>query len=168
MKKTNTRQLTSLGLLTAVEVVLSRFLSIAAWNVKIGFSFVPIALAAILYGPMAGGIVAALGDLIGAVLFPIGAYFPGFTLTAFCTGCVLGLFLHKKQTLPRIIAAVAINQLVFSLLVNSLWISLLYSSPYLPLLATRIIQCGVLGPVQILVIWLLTKVQSRLGKGMGA
>ena len=37
-----------------MEIVLSRFLSLSAWNVKIGFSFVPIALAAILYGPMAG------------------------------------------------------------------------------------------------------------------
>lgn len=168
MKYTNTQRLTTLGLLIAMEIVLSRFLSLSAWNVKIGFSFVPIALAAILYGPMAGAVVAALGDLIGAILFPIGAYFPGFTFTALCTGAVLGLLLHKKQSLARVIAAVAVNQLVFSLLVNSLWISLLYTSPYLPLLATRIFQCVVLGPVQVVGIFLLVKVRGRFGKEISA
>ena len=102
----STRMLTTLALLTAIEIVLSRFLSVNAWNIKIGFSFVPVVVAAILYGPIAAGIVAALGDFVGAILFPIGTYFPGFTLTAFLTGCVFGLFLHKKQSWPRIIAAV--------------------------------------------------------------
>ena len=96
----STRVLTTLALLTALEIVLSRFLSINAWNTKIGFSFVPIVAAAILYGPAAAGIVGALGDFIGAILFPIGAYFPGFTLTAFLTGCVFGLFLHRKEAIP--------------------------------------------------------------------
>ena len=58
--KFNTRTLTSLALLTALEIVLSRFLSINAWNIKIGFSFVPIVVAALLFGPLEAGIVAAL------------------------------------------------------------------------------------------------------------
>ena len=85
MRTIRTKELITLGLLTAVEVVLSRFCSISAWNIKIGFSFVPIAIGGILFGPLGGGLVGALGDFIGAVLFPIGPYFPGFTLTAFLT-----------------------------------------------------------------------------------
>ncbi len=141
-----------LGLLVALEIILSRFLSFNAWNVKIGFNFVPIVVAAMLFGPVSAGIVAALGDFLGAILFPIGAYFPGFTATAFMTGVVFGLFLYKKQTAARTLGSVLINQLVLSLLLNSLWISILYGSPYLPLLATRIIQCAVLGPVQFITI----------------
>ena len=67
----STRMLTTLALLTAIEIVLSRFLSVNAWNIKIGFSFVPVVVAAILYGPIAAGIVAALGDFVGAILFPM-------------------------------------------------------------------------------------------------
>ena len=148
--KFNTRTLTSLALLTALEIVLSRFLSINAWNIKIGFSFVPIVVAALLFGPLEAGIVAALGDFLGAILFPIGAYFPGFTLTAFLTGCVFGFFLHKKQDWPQILVAVGINQFVLSLFLNTLWISILYGSPYGPLLATRIVQCLILTAVQVL------------------
>ena len=150
MSKFNTRTLTTLALLTTMEIVLSRFLSISAWNMKIGLSFVPIVAAAILCGPLAAGVVAALGDFIGAILFPIGAYFPGFTLTAFLTGVVFGLFLHEKQGWPQCIAAVGINQFVLSLFLNTLWISILYGSPYGPLLAARVVQCVILTAVQLI------------------
>lgn len=157
MKKENIQKLTRLALLIAIEIVLSRFCSINAWNIKIGFSFLPVAVAAVLYGPLAAGAVAALGDFIGAILFPIGAYFPGFTLTAFLTGIVLGLFLHRKQSVLRILGAVAVNQLILSLLVNTLWISILYTSPYLALMTSRLLQCAVLGPVQFLTIGVMTR-----------
>ena len=162
--KFTTRMLTTLALLTAVEIILSRFLSISAWNIKIGFSFVPIVVAAILFGPLEAGIVAALGDFIGALLFPIGAYFPGFTLTAFLTGCVFGLFLHWKQGWLQSIAAVGINQFILSLFLNTLWISILYGSPYGPLLATRVIQSILLTAVQLVCIQAITKVLARYGK----
>lgn len=161
MKKLSARLIAYLGLLVAAEIVLSRFLSINAWNIKIGFNFVPIVIAAVLFGPVAAGITGALGDFLGAILFPIGPYFPGFTLTSFLTGLVFGFFLYEKRTPLRILAAVAIVQLVLGLLVNSFWISVLYGSPYLPLLATRIVQCAVLGPVQFLVTMAVTRVLTQ-------
>ena len=157
----NARTLTTLAMLTALEIVLSRFLSVNAWNIKIGFNFVPIVVAAILFGPIEAGIVAALGDFLGAILFPIGTYFPGFTLTAFLTGCVFGLFLHRKQDWPQILAAVGINQFILSLFLNTLWISILYGSPYGPLLATRVVQCLILAPVQVIVIRIIRDVLIR-------
>lgn len=165
IKKTfDIRELAVLGVLTALEIVLSRFCSISAWNLKIGFSFVPVALAAMLYGPLESGIVGALGDFIGAILFPIGAYFPGFTLTAFLTGVVFGLFLRKKQSALRILEAVAVNQLALSLLLNTLWISILYSSPFRVLLMTRAVQCTVLGPIQFAVLGVMARVLSRYAR----
>lgn len=160
----STRLLTALAVLTAVEIVLSRFLSINAWNIKIGFSFVPIVVAAILYGPIEAGVVAALGDFVGAILFPIGAYFPGFTLTAFLTGCIFGLLLHRKQGWPQVTASVGINQFILSLFLNSLWISILYGSPYVPLLATRIVQCLIMAVIQLVCIQAIVKVLVRYGK----
>lgn len=152
MIKTDTKTLTTLGVLLAMEIVLARFLSISAWNIRVGFSFVPVAIAAIVYGPVAGAVVAGLGDFLGAILFPMGPYFPGFTVTAVLTGAVYGLFLHKKISISGIVGAVGINQLILSLFLNSLWISILYGSPYVPLLGTRIIQCAILVPVQFIVI----------------
>ena len=107
-------------------------------------------------------------DFIGAVLFPIGPYFPGFTLTAFLTGTVFGVFLHKRQTIPRIVGAVAVNQLVLSLLLQTAWISLLYGSPYEPLLLTRVGQCAILAPLQFVTIGTMTKAMGRYWKRAAA
>jgi ECF transporter S component (folate family) len=164
MKKFNTKTLTALSLLTAMEIILSRFCSVSAWNIKLSFGFLPVVISAVLFGPLPAAVVGALGDFIGALLFPIGPYFPGFTLTAFLTGLVFGLLLHRRRSAGRILAAVAVSQLALSLLLNSAWISLLYASPYLPLLSVRLVQCAVLAPVQFLTIAALTRVLGRLGK----
>lgn len=162
MQKFNTRTLTITALLVALEIVLSRFLSISAWNTKIGFAFVPVVIAAILFGPLNAGIVAALADFLGALLFPVGPYFPGFTLTAFLMGLVYGLFLHREQSLLRILLAVAVHQFILSLLLNTLWISVLYGSPFGPLLVSRLPQCALLTAVQLVVIQAIVKLLPRL------
>ena len=150
-----TKQMVMLALFVPLYVVLERFLSFNAWNMRIGFAFTALVISAVLYGPVAGGAVGAIGDILGMLIFPTGPYFPGFTLNAFLTGAVFGIFLHKKQTLPRILCAVGINQLVLSLFVQTLWISITYGSPYRPLLAVRIVQCLVMIPVQLVVTGLL-------------
>ena len=166
MKKLKPRTLAQFAILTALEIVLSRFLSISAWSHKIGFSFVPVALAAMLYGPLPAGVIAALADFIGAILFPSGPFFPGFTLTAFLGGVTYGLAFGKKQTAIRILAAVLVREFALSLVLNSLWISILYSSPFWPLLVSRFIQCAVMTPVQFVVILLVAKtLPHRLLRG---
>ena len=167
MTRFSLRTIVTLSLLTALEIVLNRFLSINAWNIKIGFSFVPVVIGAMLYGPLGGAVVGALGDFIGALLFPIGPYFPGFTLTAFLMGAVFGLLLKKVRTVSRVLAAVGINQFILSLFLNTLWISLLYGSPYVPLLATRLVQAVVLTVAQIVVILALVHVMPQLEKAAG-
>ena len=166
MPKFSTKALTSMALLIALEIVLSRFLSFSAWNTKIGLAFVPVVIAAILLGPLSAGIVGAVSDFLGAVLFPIGTYFPGFTLTAFLMGLCYGLFLHRSQSFPRILGAVAVHQLILSLLLNTLWISLLYGSPYEPLLVTRLPQCAILAAVQLAVIPLIARLLPKLKGGV--
>ena len=84
----NLKTLVNLALLTALYVVLERFLSINMWNMRIGFAFIALALSGMLYGPVAAGLVGAAGDILGMLLFPTGPYFPGFTLNAFLTGAV--------------------------------------------------------------------------------
>lgn len=154
MKKIiNVKRLAQIAVLIAVEIILSRFCSISTPIAKIGFAFLPISLVAILYGPLWAGAAGAIADLIGAVLFPIAAYFPGFTLTAFLTGFVFGLFLHNRERdLRRICAAVAVNQLILSLGLNTVWLWMIMGNGYLAILPTRIAQCALMIPIQIFTI----------------
>ena len=75
---------------------------------------------------------------------------------------MFGLFLKKEQTVVRAVCAVGINQLILSLLLNTLWISILYHNPYWPTLISRIPQCAILIPVQIIVILVLAPAMHRL------
>ena len=162
MKKLNTRMITVIGLLVAIEVVLSRFLSINAPSVKIGFAFVPCALCAMLFGLGPTVILEVLADLLGATLFPSGSFFPGFTLTALLRGLSYGLLLGKKQTPARILLCVLFNQLVLGLCLNTLWISILYGTPFIPTMIPRLGQAVGMGIVEILVIRLLANYAPQL------
>jgi len=164
MPKIKTRDLTLIALLAAIEIVLSRFLSIQAWNTKIGFSFVPIVVAAILLGPIPAAVVATIADIVGALLFPSGAFFPGFTLTACLSGLNYGLFLHKKQDMLHVLGAVSVHQLLLSLLLNTLWISILYGSPYKALLVTRSVQTVIIFAVQMVCIPLIAHACKQIEK----
>ena len=161
-----THKLVLMAMLAAIQIVLSRFLSINLWNLKIGFSFVPIAVAGMLLGPISAGLTGAVADLVGATLFPSGAFFPGFTLTAFLTAFGYGFFLQKKQDLPNILAAVLFSEIIGSILLNTLWISILYGTPFIALLPARITQAVGMGIVEVIVIRLLANELPQLKKAV--
>ena len=161
-KLSPTHRLVLMAMLAAVQIVLSRFLSINLWNLKIGFSFVPIALAGMLLGPFGAGLTGAVADIIGATLFPSGAFFPGFTLTAFLTAFGYGCFLYKKQNMSRILGAVLFSEIIGTLLLNTLWLSMLYGTPFIPILLPRLGQAIGMGIVEVAVIRLLAKYIPQL------
>lgn len=153
----STHRLAVLAMMVAANVILSRFLSISLWNLKIGFAFIPVVIAAVLFGPVAGGVVGALGDYIGATLFPIAQYFPGFTVTAFFVGAVYGIFLHKKQDMKRILLAILVTECIGSLLLNTFWISMLFGAPFLSLLPPRAVQSIGMGVMEIVIIRVMVR-----------
>ena len=155
-KKFDLKIVAVLGLMIALEIVLSRF-QIHTSDLKIGFGFVPIVVAAVLYGPIAGGTVGAIGDVVSAILFPVGRYFPGFTVTAFLTGVIFGLFLYKKESILNVVLSVLLTQAVISQFVNTYFISILYGNPYWPLFVMRLAQTASMSVVQIALIILFNK-----------
>jgi len=157
MKNITVKEMAVTAVLIAAEVVLTRFLSIQTPVVRIGFGFLPIVIIATLYGPVYAGIAGAMADFLGAILFPIGAYFPGFTLTAFLTGVVYGLFLYKrkpglKQSFLRVGTAALIVTVVLQLGLDTLWVSIITGSEYTAWLAVRAIRTAFMLPIQIILI----------------
>ena len=165
-KMSRTHQLVVMAMLVAIQVILSRVLSINLWNLKIGFAFVPIAIAGILLGPVGAGLTGTVADLIGATLLPSGTFFPGFTLTAFITAFGYGFFLHKKQGMTNILGAVLFSEIIGTLLLNTKWLSILYGTPFMPIFITRVGQAVGLGIVEVIVIKLLAKYIPHLKKAI--
>lgn len=168
IKKEKIYMLVTTAFLIALKIVLERFLSYSVWNLRIGFSFIAVAFAAAFYGPVSAMIVAGLGDFLGAILFPSGQYFPGFTLTAVLTALCTALFIHKNVNFAKITASVLINQIFGSVLLNSLWISILYSNNYAATLVARLYQAAFMAVVQTAATQLLfgknSKVRSVISK----
>ena len=151
------------GMLIALDVVLTRFASVNLWDRRIGFSFVAVAVAAYLYGPLAAALAHGISDALGAILFPTGAYFPGFTLTAALIGLLYGLCFYRSNNVWRTSAGVIASQVVCSVGLNTLWISITNHTPYLAVLPGRLIQAGFMTPVQLVVIPLVLVALDRSG-----
>ncbi len=150
-----TKKLALSALLITADVILTRLLAINTNVMKIGLGFAAVALCAMLYGPWWAALTAALGDLLGSLLFPTGAYFPGFTLTAACTGLIFGLLLKRGERSLRPVLAAALNTLLVSYLANTWMICLITGNPMKVMLAARAVQLAVMLPLQSLVLlWL--------------
>ena len=166
MEKGKVHILVRLAVLVALEVVLSRFLSITTPYNKIGFAFVPLALAGALYGPWAGLAVGTVADLLGATLFPVAPFFPGFTLTAALKGLVFGLCLQKGRSgsWKAVSGAVCFNAVVLSLGLNTLWLYIMFRGDFGMLLLGRVVQETLVIPLQIVTLRLvgISRIQKSL------
>lgn len=165
-KKLNLQEIAVIAMLTALYVVLNRFASVSAWNINIGFSFVATVMGACMYGITGGILVGGLGDFIGAILYPKGTYFPGFTLCAVLVGLIYALFLRKSKSFISIALAAVTSQTISSLLLNSLWISILYGAEYKATLLSRLPQFFLMIAVQMVVSPLILKASGRIKKGL--
>ncbi len=167
-KRISVRTITYLALLVALEVVLNRFCSINTMGLKIGFSFVPIVVAANLFGPIPAAIVYALADFLGAILFPIGPYHVGFTACAALMGLIWGVFLHTKEghvDFLNILAPAMINNLVIGLLINTIWVAMLYGSKtYVGWFLYRLSEYAVLVPLNLVLVPILLRLCRELKK----
>lgn len=173
--------------LVALEIVLNRFCSFNTLGHKIGVSFIPCVIAAILYGPWVSAAVNACGDFLGAILFPIGPYHPGFTICAALMGIMYGFFLHtdpinkevngrslhftmalhweKVRFFPNIVIPVVINCLIFGLVVNTVWVSMLYGSKtYWGWFLYRLAEYIIMIPVKLVIIPILLQLAKQLRK----
>ena len=158
------------GLLLATTIVLSRFLSIKTPIVVISFSFIPLMLSGILLGPWWTMMIAGLADLIGALLFPFGAYFVGYTITSLITGFVYGLFLHRKDEklnnkkfVLKLIISCFIVLIVCNGLINSLWIYITSKKAIMAILPTRLLKQIVMFPIEVVIMFFINLGLDKMG-----
>jgi len=161
------------SLLLAATIVINRFLSFNSGILSIGFTFVPLMLSAIILGKKETIIIATLADLIGALLFPFGPFFIGYTISAALTGMVYGLFLYQndevkvnKSFIIRLIIATLIVTIFINGILNTLWIILTVKSASIAIIPTRVIKQLIMIPIMIFTMIGLTKMLTKEINGM--
>ena len=166
---TKNKKIILTALLLAMLIILSRFLSIKTPLLKISFAFIPTMLCAIWLGAKWMVLLNVLGDIIGATLFPTGAFFIGYTISTAISGLIYGLLLFKKeddsytdkQFLIRLIISVVLVTCISNIGLNTLWISITTGKAFIVLLGTRVIKEFVMIPIQIVVILFIEKMLRK-------
>ncbi len=91
------------AMFVVLYVVINRFIAIniAAFGspafIRITISTIVLIIASIVIGPIYGMAVGVVSDIVGALLFPIGAFFPGYTLTYAMAGLLPGLVFYFSK-----------------------------------------------------------------------
>ncbi len=151
------------GMLIAISVVLSFFNLVISNVLQISFSFLPLAAGGMLYGPVVGGIMGALSDVLGYFVRPNGPFFPGFTLNALISGALYGCFLYKKPvTLKRVILVSVLITIIVNMLLNPLWLSMMYGNAFIVLFTGRIIKNLVMLPINTSLLYSILKLVERI------
>ena len=139
------------GVLIALQIVLGNLVQIAFVEKQMNLGFLPIAIAGYLLGPVGAMIVAALGDILGTLIFGTGAYFPGFTLTALIVGFFYGWMMNPRyqrwlansvknryvELGTRAFLAALMAAAVY-IVINSYWVTFFVSKGYWIILLGRL------------------------------
>ena len=164
-----TRTLVTLALLSAIEVALARFI-VPMPNPTMRFSIeaVPIIVAGLLFGPLAGGCVGLVGDAVGCLFSGYG-YNPIFALPpvliGVCAGLMRCLVLKKPGYLSILLSflpAVVLGRVLW----QSYWLAFFYGThSFVWFLGTRAVQFAITSAVNAAVVYGLfrSKVFEHLG-----
>lgn len=159
----STRELVLLGVFTALTVLLARVFAIQTPYVHFGLSFLPVALCAAWFGPCKAGAVSALADIIGANLLGTGAYFPGFTVSAFFTGWIYGMFFYRQRPkIWRVLLAFLLVNAFVHLLLNTFWLVLFYEKGASLILAARVPKLVICYPLECALFFFAWRYLSRI------
>lgn len=147
----STRALATCAMLLALQLVLRLFISVDIGpSNRVNFSFIPLSMAAYLFGPMAGLINGALGDVLSYFLKPMGDYIPGLTLSAALTGFTYGLFFYRRRiTFGRVALVNLVTDVLFSLLMNTFILAQWRGVPFIAMLLPRLIRNAAIYPVEV-------------------
>lgn len=162
----HTRALAASAMLSALYAALYSVKIPLAAQSRLSLTFLPVAAAAYLLGPVPAITVGLCGDLLSCLFFPSGQYFPGFTLTSVLVGLIYGAFLGAKTLRARNVRVIAANFAVVLLLytlLNTFWLSILYEKAYFVYLASRLVKNLIVFPVQTFLCFVLLNLLDKTG-----
>ena len=166
-KKTmTTRTLAYCAMLAALQVVLARLIiPMPAADTRFSLEAVPVVLAGLFFGPLAGAMVGFSADLVGCLFSGFG-YNPLFCLPPILYGLSAGLlrrYVSEKPNFLRVLLAYAPAVILGSFLWQSFMLAYVYNSQgaflqsFLVKLSTRGIQFAIAWPLEALITTILLK-----------
>ena len=165
-----TRQMTLASMLIALQVVLGKLSVGDPAVVKVGLGFIATALIGYFLGPWIGGLAMVINDLISNTILSSGPlFFPGFTLSAFISGVIAGMFLYnQKVTWQRALVYEFFQILVTNVIFTTLWIYLMSLSSsstgrtFMALLSVRLPKEIITWPIEALIVFVILRQVAKI------
>lgn len=178
--KLTTQMLVRMSLLIALNIILERYLSLrlpmlGVEGLRIGFGAVPVIFAGIFMGPVAGGLVGAVGDIVGFIVAPLGgAYVPHFTLTAALRGIIPGLIIllagrgRREIGIFPLFLAISAVFVVVNILIWPYFMEIVFGPLRAVTVPPKIAEAVVAIPIYTIILFTLGRSMKRvLDTGMG-
>lgn len=148
----NLRRLMFAALICALSIVIGGFYVSVGENLRVYFTFFLTATGCAVYGPVVGLLAAAVTDTLNFLLFPSGAYFPGYLLSEMVAALIYSLFLYRKRiTVLRLFGAKLLVNYLVNVAMGSLWSQILFGKGYLYYLVKSLIKNSLLLPVEVII-----------------
>lgn len=166
MKKLDSKTLVISSFLIALNIVLSRVITIPG---VVNFGGFPIVFGGIVLGPVAGFIIGAVGDIVSFIVRPTGAFMPHFVLTSALTGFIPGVITMLLKTrlespkLWKIFIAILVGQVVTSVLMVPYFRMTLFGHPFVLTMIKAASNQVLSIPIYTVIIKVLVEGLSRAG-----
>ena len=154
--------LVAAAMLLSITVVLGFYRVQLTESIRIGFDFIAKESTSMFFGPVVGCMVAGLYDIISYIIKPVGAFFPGLTLSAMLGSVIYGVILYKRPlSLRRIIVANSTVTVFVNMLLNTYWMTILYGDAFAVLFPARAMKQIIMLPVEIILFYTVAKMFSK-------
>ncbi len=152
----DTKMLALAALVVALRVALRSVNIPIGDNLIISVGFLPNALGALVYGPVVALLSGAVSDILGATLFPMGPFFPLFTVVEMLGALLFALFFYRTRiTVPRVaLARLSVNVLC-NIILTPICLSLMYGKGVFVYVIPRIAKNLLLFPLESVLLCVL-------------
>lgn len=147
----------------AIGIVLGAMFTIQIGSfLKIGFSFIANEMTALMFGPVVGGIMGGLTDIIKYIMKPTGPFFFGWTFNAILGAVIYGTILyHRPVSFKRILIAKIIVAVLVNMVLGTYWLQVMYGKAFFAILPGRALKQLIAVPIESLLFYIVAKTLSK-------
>lgn len=156
LKKLKTLVITAL--LIAIGIILGQFSIQLTETTKIGISFIATQMTANLFGPVVGGIMGGVADILKFIIKPTGPFLIGYTISAILGPMIYGVMLYKKPiSFWRILLSKVVVAIFINLLLGTFWSYHYFGAAFWAAIPAKLIQQVIQVPVQSVIYYFVMK-----------
>ena len=160
LKKLETVVLTAL--LIALGIVLGQFSVQITENTKVGISFIATQLTATLFGPVVGGVMGGVADILKFIIKPTGAFSILWTLNAIVGPVIYGIMLYKKPiSFWRIFLSKTVVAVFINLLLGTFWSYHYFGAAFWAAIPAKLLQQVIQVPVQSVIYYFVMQALKK-------